>query len=389
MPKIKRLIICGAVAVMFATVLIAIFDDRDRTTLSPQAPEKGPDKKAGSKSTLTIDNFHGSIGQATGPSIDEHTAMAFLFPGYDREKKTAFWCPEKYSEIIQYLYQYSWPSELQTIPAFFANYQESGIPHFVIIFQTERYFDSCHACTVVLGGAVFSKGDGQWRLVAFTQAAEVAGSYGKAPSDMSLVKIGPNLHAVAIEDGYRQHGVYVENFILLGPVGDRVEQILLIPESSGYNSSCEDSEDNPFSLPKCWSYDLGIRFHERPHSQYFDIETTIEGTKYDGTDRFTSFQDDAVFRFNGCEYICNTDIERSTQKPFFVQLGAFASYKSAKNLAKTARADGYPSYCDFYKDHSNESLFRVRVGNFDSRKEADRALHDIKRMGYGGYVSLK
>ncbi len=90
--------------------------------------------------------------------MDEDEAMAFLFADYDRNENIALWCPDQDSETLQYLYRNGSLAELETRLAFSIRYQEDGHPHFFIIIQTERFFDSCHACTVVLGGAIFHQG---------------------------------------------------------------------------------------------------------------------------------------------------------------------------------------------------------------------------------------
>jgi hypothetical protein len=243
---------------------------------------------------------------------------------------------------------------------------------------------------VVLGGAVFVKKDGQWYLTALTRAATAAGSYGKAPSDMVLEKAGPELYAVAVRDGYQQHGIYIENFLLLGPVGDRVEQILFLPGSSGNNNGqCGDSDNTTFSLPKCYDYDVGIAFRKGSHPTYSDIEVTIEGTRFDDHDVFSPFEKVAIYRFDGCRYTKGSGIDKGDHKPYYIQVGAFENYQSACYLVQELQNSDYPTYCEFNKLENGHSIFRIRIGNYSSKGEADHILLNIRQLGYRGFVSSR
>jgi hypothetical protein len=207
-------------------VFIAKFYFNQESTEKPStAPTDLPALSTGCTATEIKDSELLAMDRHAGSKMDEDEAMAFLFKNYDRNAKIAEWCPVRDSDIFQYLYQEGRPSKVQTAPAFTARYEESGKPHFIIIIQTAHYFDSCHACTVVLGGAIFFQVDGRWHLKALNRAIEAAGSWGKAPDMMTLVKIGPDLHAVAVIDSYMAQGEYNENYFILGPVGDRLEQL--------------------------------------------------------------------------------------------------------------------------------------------------------------------
>jgi hypothetical protein len=96
---------------------------------------------------------------------------------------------------------------------------------------------------VVLGGAIFRQKEGQWRLKALNRSIAAAGSWGRAPSNMSLFKIGPDLHAVTVRDGYMAQGEYRENFLIMGPVGDRVAQLFFFFDAASDNEGCRERAD--------------------------------------------------------------------------------------------------------------------------------------------------
>lgn len=77
----------------------------------------------------------------------------------------------------------------------------------------------------------------------------------------------------------------------------------------------------------------------------------------------------------------------SNDKPFYIQIAAFAKYRSADGLAEKLSKKAYPSYCEFQKSDEGSSFFRVRIGNYASSAEADRTLTEIKDLGHDGFIS--
>ncbi|WP_419656049.1 SPOR domain-containing protein [Desulfosarcina variabilis] len=331
-----------------------------------------------------------AVDQVVGNKIDEDEAMLYLFETYNLNEKIARWCPSENSKILQYLYSKGRISELESKMAFSAHYEENGDPHFFIIIQTERYFDSCHACTVVLGGAIFIEKEDIWSLKAFNPSITNAGSWGLAPNSMELVKIGRYLHAVVVRDGYTSQGVYQENLIIIGPVGDRVEQLFFLHDISGENKGiCEPNLENNGFYHRCYFYDATIIFHHSSHFTHDDIEVVIEGTKEMDYNTVTPYMETSYHRFNGCSYVKNSTFDLSYDKPFYIQVAAFEKYQSAKSLANKLNNLGYKSYCVFHKIDNRKSLFRVRIGNYENTKKLDHDLKEINKMGYDGFVSAR
>jgi hypothetical protein len=361
--------------------------------------QTGNIEKAAPNQSLSSDEFADSglehiaskaAGREADRKMDETVAMVYLFPNYDKTKKVAVWFPAKDSDIYSLLYQKDRFSELQTAVAYSALYEESDHPHFILIIQTEHFFDSCHACTVVLGGAIFVENDGLWRLKVFNPAITAAGSWGRAPAEMELVKIGPDLHAVAVRDRYMAMGVYGENYFLIGPVGNSIEEIFFLSNSRGEDqSNCGTDETSSNYSSRCWDYDSRINFFQGTDSKFYDIEVISEGTKHDDYGSVAPFRETAIYRFTGCRYLEGPAIEFSDSHRFCIQVGAFERYRSASNMVEKLREAGYPSYCEFYQPNEGVSFFRVRIGNFGSSNKADRILLEIKQLGYYGFVAKR
>jgi rare lipoprotein A len=67
---------------------------------------------------------------------------------------------------------------------------------------------------------------------------------------------------------------------------------------------------------------------------------------------------------------------------YFVQIGAFSDLSNAHRVRDTAGAAG-PVVVDVRQSASGAELFRVRVGPFASRAEADAARSTLSSLGYG------
>jgi rare lipoprotein A len=67
---------------------------------------------------------------------------------------------------------------------------------------------------------------------------------------------------------------------------------------------------------------------------------------------------------------------------YFVQVGAFSDLSNAHRVRDTVGAAG-PVVVDVRQSASGAELFRVRVGPYTSREEADAARRTLSSMGYG------
>lgn len=386
----KQPIVYVIFGLLCAVLVSTFYFTQDSTKKTSKAPERLIEPSAACTPNEIKDSDQLSADRSVGTRMDEDEAMAFLFADYDPNEKIASWCPDKDSETIQYLYNKRSLSELKTKLVFSARYQENGHPHFFVIIQTERYFDSCHACTVVLGGAIFHQVNGLWTLKALNRSIAAAGSWGRADRNMSLAEIGPDLHAVVVRDGHMAQGEYIENFHIIGPAGDRVERLFFLFDAASDNEGCrERAGQDPDGGHQCYAYDSTTTFRRGSNANYFDIQIIRKGTNYDDDGSVKPFKEVFLYRFNGCSYVKGPVGNFSGDRPFYIQLAAFAKYQSAKDLAKKLSKIGYPTYCDFHKPNKDNSFFRVRIGNYGSPAEADRILTKIRKLGYDGFISQK
>jgi len=71
---------------------------------------------------------------------------------------------------------------------------------------------------------------------------------------------------------------------------------------------------------------------------------------------------------------------------FVVQLAAFADDRGANSLAGKLKKAGYPAFVEPVHT-SRGTLWRVRVGGYGSKPEADAARVKLKGEGYSGIVA--
>ena len=168
---------------------------------------------------------------------------------------------------------------------------------------------------------------------------------------MYLDQTGPDLHGIVVQDGFMAQGVYNENLHIIGPVGDRLEQLFFFYDASGKDrGNCgENRVQGEIDGNECFQYDATVNYMPGPYPDYFDIEIIKQGTKPEGYSESVPFKDVHRFRFNGCAYAPDPKFDISNKKPFYVQVAAFESYQSAKALVEDLSNAGYPSYCQFHE----------------------------------------
>ena len=376
------------IPLLIILLLFAIFRVYKDNRLDDSSDDAYQERNKSNTNTIDSDPVKRLNNPVVGETINEKSAMLFLFPNFNGKEMMAEWKPSVNSDIFRFLYHKRKMSELRTKPAYNAFFNDSGQKYFILIIQTAFVFDSCHACTVVLGGALFHQIGKVWKLETFNHSIMAAGSYGNAPHDMRLVKIGQNRYGVAIIDGYMGQGVYSENYYLIGPVGNRLEKLLSIDDTAGNNEgACDDGSDNSIAS-KCYYYESSIEFNQGNNTDYFDVMLVKEGTRSVSFDTVSNFKKVGQYQFNGCCYKKVTETGKEYRKfPYFIQIASFERFQAASGMTDKLDMLGYNSYCSFHKGKDGRSYFRVRVGNYVTKEEATRDLEKLSETGVNGFVA--
>jgi hypothetical protein len=137
---------------------------------------------------------------------------------------------------------------------------------------SDATFD-CHACSPTIGMAVFSQKGLQWTIDASNRAVTFAGEWGKPPTDIQLVQIGPNRRAVKVIDVGEQNGETTEGLQLLipwnGNVGLGLERIISDDDKGGCDSR---------GGLACYANRRTVTFIHKDNVEYYDLELKLTGT---------------------------------------------------------------------------------------------------------------
>jgi hypothetical protein len=160
-------------------------------------------------------------------------------------------------------------------PAFHVDYDEGSTRKFAVLTYAvpTRSFD-CHACAPTIGMAVFSITSQKWTIESSNSAATTSGGWGKPPSDIQLIQIGANRHAIQIRDADGGQGETTILLQLLTPWKDTVNlglDRIIADDDSG---ACGVDGDG---LP-CYSNRRTMHFVRMPDAEYDNLELELTGT---------------------------------------------------------------------------------------------------------------
>src|SRR5215469_7129824 len=120
--------------------------------------------------------------------------------------------------------------------------------------------EKCHACVAALGGVVYERANGVWKVEAASPAAMYAGGWGEPPVGMELRRCGERTYCFAVEDGFTGQGYTDVSLKVYGAVGGSLRALLTVPVES-------DNPDGSTELS------AGVRFVPRAgRSPFFDAE---------------------------------------------------------------------------------------------------------------------
>jgi hypothetical protein len=141
----------------------------------------------------------------------------------------------------------------------------------------ETYY--CHACAPIIGMAVFSQKGLKWTMDASNQAVTFAGEFGKPPTDIQLVQIGPQRQAVKIiyvGEGNGESTAVLQLLISWNGTVNRGLERVIADDDRG---ACD-----PKGLP-CYSNHRTVAFSRNPNAEYFDLELRLIGTDLPASNR--------------------------------------------------------------------------------------------------------
>jgi hypothetical protein len=154
---------------------------------------------------------------------------------------------------------------------FDAPYKENGIDKRIVLVATApaENAPACHACALLVGGAVFRSSADGWVAESRNPYIAVKGKYGTVENErMRVFKVGPEHYGVLFE-GDDMHQGNVTNYVsLIVPYGKTiVESLQFYVEGNG--AVCEDEEETQRVTPGIVMKQGAQRKDSR---EYYDLE---------------------------------------------------------------------------------------------------------------------
>jgi len=238
----------------------------------------------------------------TNEPFDLAQAMKILYGNYDAKALTSVASLPKEKS--------SFPAsgeEQMTIRVLLGAFSgDAGAQSFVLVTYavpaSKQDFD-CHACAPTIGMAVFSQKGLKWSIDASNRAITSSGEWGKPPTDIQLVQVGPNRRAVKFIDVGGGQGETTAVLQLLipwnGTVDLGLEQIIADDNKGG----C----DSKGSLP-CYANHRSVTFLRNDHVEFYDLELKLTGTDSplsgtSGSMRARKVHGLQIFKFENGKYV--------------------------------------------------------------------------------------
>ena len=242
-------------SILLAGVLIFAFGCREkRTTLSPE-----------------ISETHGSF--------DISQAMTMLYGNFDPKKQASTASIPKGNDGNS---TRSSEEEMTIRPLFHALSGVDGAQTFVLLTYAvprgdETYY--CHSCAPTIGMAVFLQEGLKWKMDAANRAAADAGEFGKPPTDIELVQIGPKHQAAKISSVGGGQGETTAVLLILVPWDGTVNLSLERIVADDNKGSCGPKA----SLP-CYANRRSVNFLRDDAAEYYQLALTLTGTDLEDSD---------------------------------------------------------------------------------------------------------
>lgn len=154
----------------------------------------------------------------------------------------------------------------------------------------------CHACAPSLGGALFSKVEGGWKLDSISRHILTDGAFGELP-EPKMIKLGKERVGIAIETGFTSTGVTEGGLYLVAEVDGKLKEVFLLPEAFGDNGgNCGDD------LGPCWSFESKFNYVPGGNDEWFDVVVATTGTEKNDKDEIVPVKKNRRFTFQNGKY---------------------------------------------------------------------------------------
>jgi hypothetical protein len=215
--------------------------------------------------TGTSASFEGTFDPQTALTLLHGAETPADVPGRD-PKTLRVWHD---IQVPERLAKYFPVTDGEVFVAFEAPYSEAGIQKHIVITATEPPGgNGCHACSLLIGGAVFRQVGARWAVEAANKYIGVDGIWGRL-GDISLVKIGPERFGVLSEGDDDSQGYMNKHISLIVPYGQSLVHALQYFVEGPTEIHCGRGD---YIEPR-----IGVRFLGRNRGgPYYSVHTLIQ-----------------------------------------------------------------------------------------------------------------
>lgn len=135
-------------------------------------------------------------------------------------------------------------------------------------------WESCHACSPIVGAAMFMEVEGDWYIEALRKDLDEIGSWGEMPPHQ-LVQIGPQAWGARLDYGSTNQGITEGGMELIGIAKDRFEVLADVETNFSNTGMFFEGEE----AEGAYEYDSIITFEPGNNPEYWDMIVTTSGRK--------------------------------------------------------------------------------------------------------------
>ncbi|MBI4852666.1 MAG: hypothetical protein HY819_12790 [Acidobacteria bacterium] len=249
---------------------------------------------------ILTENKNSNVITSTN-ELEKDKAMLLVFGNYNNIKDISEWVITK-QDINKHKIPEDWLlTEEKTIlyvkPIVVESFKEGNTDKKLIITKAHpnEKFDDCHACGVIIGGILFSKINGEWKLDIDQRYITLDGEFGDIDFNYELAKIGNNRYGIIMFPLYSGLGIDNEKLFLITVVNNELRKVLEA-DKSGNNEGVGHG--------KLWRYDSKYKFIPQQRSEYYNFSLNTSGTMYSNNkSKIIKVNKNKIYSFKNGVYI--------------------------------------------------------------------------------------
>ena len=213
--------------------------------------------------------------------FDIPAAMQSLFGNYDPKAEIAHYDIPQSTVYSLKGSSFEIGDDILVHPLWASAANEDGKDKVVFVFYSLPARDDgspanfeCHACTPLIGAAIFVKDGAQWRIESSRTVVTRSGGFGYPPTEIRIITIGPKRIGIEITDGDTGGGETTDTKSILVPWNGKINEALFTVISDDNKGDCgKDADNGP-----CYANRKSLSFVPGANPEYFDVLLRLSGT---------------------------------------------------------------------------------------------------------------